>query len=126
MDRSDIKRVEVTNLDIVYPDGSPTGMTVSVKDMDSKEVRSTIKKWDRIASRSRKGLSFDQKEEASIELLSAATEYWSGYTDNGVEVECTEEEKRRLYSDPAFRFVRTQVDEHLGEVGNFLSIGSNS
>lgn len=126
MERHGVKRVEAKELPITYPDGSSSGMTIELRDMQSPEVKSVLKKWDRIASKSRKGLTFEQKEEASIELLCAATKGWDGFTDNGEEIECTDAEKRLFYAEPEFRFAREQVDDFLGEVGNFLQIGTNN
>ncbi|WP_321991531.1 hypothetical protein [Marispirochaeta aestuarii] len=113
---------ETKDLEIVYPNGEPTGMVITLRSIDSPECKRVIKKWDKVATRAgRKGLSFEQKEQAAIELLSAATVGWTGYTDGGDEVQCDEEQKVLLYSDQRTGFVREQVDEYLGDKSSFLS-----
>ena len=119
---------ETTILGVNYPNGQEAGMRIHLCSMDSKVPKTVLRKWDKISSRSKRnvGLDFDQKEEASIELLAACIDSWEGYTDDGVDVPCNDDTKRDLLTNPATRFIRTQVDEAVGDVNNFLSIsGSN-
>lgn len=125
MDRAKIKAQETFDLDITYPDGKPADMTVTLQSMDSPEPRKVLKKWDRIGSKRKGGLDFEQKEQASIELLAACIVDWKGYTDDGTDIPCTDETKREFLADRELRFVRTQIDESLGDTSNFLSINGS-
>lgn len=125
MDRAKIKAQETFELEITYPNGKPADMTVTLQNMDSPEPRKVLKKWDRIGSKRKGGLDFEQKEQAAVELLSACIVDWSGYTNDGQPIECDAEAKRELLGEPELRFVRLQIDEALGDTSNFLSISAN-
>ena len=127
MDKSLLHAQETFELEVVYPNGESSGMIITLQSLDTKACKRVIKKWDKISTRAgRKGLTFEQKEQASIELLSEATVGWTGYENEGEEVLCDEEEKALLYSEPVTSFVRSQVDEALGDVSNFLSLGAKT
>lgn len=122
MDRSEIQAKDTSDLRIMLPDGRETDFVITVQDMQEREPKAVIKKWDKMESRSRKGVSFEKKEELGIELLMACIVDWTGYTDNGKPIECTEETKRELLTDKNLFFVRRQIDEHIGDIENFLSV----
>lgn len=123
MDRSKFVAKEVRDLVVCYPNGSESDFVIKLRSMDSKEPRQVLKKWDKIASKAKKGrLDFDQKEEASIELLAACIDSWEGYEEDGKPIECIDGEKARLLRDPETRFVRDQVDEAVGDVSSFLEM----
>jgi len=123
VDRSKFVAKETNDVKICYPNGTESDMVIKLKSVDSKEPRSVLKKWDRIATKNKKGkLDFDQKEAASIELLSACIEDWSGYEEGGKPIECVEEEKKRLLTDKETRFIREQIDDVVGDVSSFLEM----
>lgn len=57
--------------------------------------------------------------EEAIELLVACSAGSNNLSMDGKPVS-TQEDFRKLYADPRFSWLRSQVDEALGEVGNFL------
>lgn len=123
MDRSKFVSKEIRDLVICYPNGAESDFVIRLRSIDSKEPRQVLKKWDKIASKNKKGrLDFDQKEEASIELLAACIDSWEGYEENGKVIECVDEEKTRLLKDLETRFVREQIDEAVGDVSSFLEM----
>lgn len=124
MDRSTIKVQESTTLEVTLPNGEATDFRMELCSLDDQKPRQVLKKWDRIASKSKKGLSFEQKEQAANELMAACILSWTGYTENGTVIECSEEEKMRIVSDRETRFVREQIDEKLGDVNSFLAVSS--
>lgn len=124
MDLSNLKAQETNDLLILFPNGEPAGMTVTLQGTDAKEPRRVLKKWDKIASRNRNGLDFDQKEQAGVEFLAACIVDWNGYDNEGVPIECTEEAKVELLKESVTRFVRRQIDEEVGDVGSFLLISA--
>jgi hypothetical protein len=122
MDRSKLQAQDTTRLEVTKPNGAATDMVVILRSMDSPEAKKVLRKWDKVASRNRRReLDFDQKEEASVELLSACIEGWEGYDDDGEIIECNDEERRILLTDPSLKFIRSQIDETLGDVGSFLA-----
>lgn len=121
MDLSKVKAKEVSDLNIVYPDGEETGVVLQVQSVNASGVRRVLKKWDNVAARSKKGLNFEQKEQASVELLRAAIVGWSGLEEDGVELECTDENKLSILKNKDLRFMRDQVDEFVGDSNNFFS-----
>jgi hypothetical protein len=123
VDRSKFVAKETRDLVICYPNGAESDFVVKLRSLDSKEPRQILKKWDRIASKAKKGrLDFDQKEEASIELLASCIDDWKGLEEEGKAVECTQEEKVKLLKDKETRFVREQIDEAVGDVSSFLEM----
>jgi hypothetical protein len=123
VDRSKFVSKEIRDLVICYPNGAESDFVIRLRSIDSKEPRQVLKKWDKIASKNKKGrLDFDQKEEASIELLAACIDSWEGYEENGKVIECVDEEKTRLLKDLETRFVREQIDEAVGDVSSFLEM----
>ena len=123
MDRSKLHIAATIDMEITEPSGAPSGMTVTLRGMDSPEAKRILKKYDKIRNRRRgTDLDFDQKEAASIELLEAVTVDWQGYEDAGASIDCTPEERHDLYTNPATRFIRQQIDEKLGDVSSFLTI----
>lgn len=122
LDISKVKAQESAELAICYPDGSETGVTFILQSVDASAPRRVMKKWDKIATKKKSGLDFDQKEQATVEILMACTIDWKNLTDGGVEVECTEENKRALYTNKDLKFIRTQVDEFVGDATSFFSM----
>lgn len=59
-------------------------------------------------------------QEESVELLVACSAGSKNLSLDGKAVS-TAEDFRKLYSDPRYSWLRTQVDEALGEVDNFLA-----
>ncbi len=126
MDRSTIHVEETTELEVTMPDGTADSMIIVLRSMDDALPRKVLKKWDRIGSKKRNGLEFDQKEQASIELLAACIADWRGYDDAGDTIECNDEERLDLLSNPATKFIRSQIDDKLGDVTSFLSVGGGN
>ena len=127
MERNSFKALETISLQVALPNGEPTDFVIQLQDTEAKPVKRVLSKWNKISNQTgRKGLSLEQKEQFSIEMLCAVIVDWEGFTEQGVEIECSDEEKRKLLTDPALRFVRQQIDDTVGEVSNFLAMnGSN-
>ena len=127
IDRSQLHAQESIDLEVTMPNGASTDMVIHLRSMESPEVKRILRKWDKMASRSRKsGLDFDQKEQASIELLAACVIGWEGYTDSGDPIVFSDEEALDLITNPATRFIRSQIDDKVGDVASFLRVDGTS
>lgn len=91
--------------------------------LDSREAgaqrrASAIARLERRAAR----LTADDIEAEQISMLVALISGWRLYSLAGdlLDVECDEAAKRELMSDPTFAWVRRQVEEHIGDLGNWL------
>jgi hypothetical protein len=73
-------------------------------------------------------LSMEEREDEDLELLARATKSWyDPDAENegcliveGQELKCTRENARYVYAHPKLRFVREQVDQHVGTRSNFI------
>lgn len=87
----------------------------------SKQYRNAITAMqNRQLRRGKKAVSAEVLREESVSLLVACSEKAVNLTYKGAPVE-TEDAFRALYSDPAFSWLKDQVDAALGDVSNFLS-----
>jgi hypothetical protein len=64
--------------------------------------------------------SAETMNEEAVELLVACSAGTKNFVFEGTEFSGTPEAFRKLYSDPKFSWLRAQVDEAIGDVGNFL------
>ena len=77
----------------------------------------------RLKTVGRKGkikLTSSDLEEDSISLLVFCTRGWSGIVIDGDDLVCNAGNSRRLYADSRFTWIRSQVDEFIGDEANFL------
>lgn len=105
-------------------DGEPLVIHVVGKHSDSYVKKSHALSNARF-KRMRGGphMTSEESEQEGIVLLTACVQSISENLDldgSGSPVPNTPEGIRRLLSDPRFRWVREQVDEFVGELGNFL------
>ena len=91
--------------------------------LDSREAgaqrrASAIARLERRAAR----LTADDIEAEQVAMLVALIAGWRLYSLSGepLDVACDEAAKRELMSDPTFAWVRRQVEEHVGDLGNWL------
>ena len=89
--------------------------------MDSPEYRQLIRAAaTRNVSRGRKRPSPELLEQEGITLLAGVTKGWGGVVVGGEVIAFSPEAAKRLYTD--YAWIREQVDEFVGERGNFLLI----
>ena len=107
-------------------DGDPA--YIDCLSLDSREAgaqrrASAIARLDRRAAK----LTADDIEAEQVGMLVALITGWRLYSLAGdpLDVECDEAAKRELMSDPTFAWVRRQVEEHIGDLGNWLSATAN-
>ena len=100
-------------------DGSD--MCIELLGMDSPEYRQLIRAAaSRNVSRGRKRPSPELLEQEAITLLAGVTKGWSGIVVDGENLSFSQEAAKQLYTD--YAWIREQVDEFVGERGNFLMI----
>ena len=102
--------------------GEPLGIKIKVLGMDSKAYRDQQRKTqDRNLKKGMKGLKSlksETLENDRIELICACTVGWENVVYNGETLECTRENCRWLYKQ--YPWIFDQVDEYIGDRGNFL------
>jgi hypothetical protein len=86
----------------------------------SKQYRNAITAMQsRALRRGKKAPTVEEMREESVRLLVACSERAVNLSYKGGAIE-TAETFRELYSDPAFSWLKDQVDAGLGDVSNFL------
>lgn len=89
---------------------------------DSPQYRSKQREYmNRRLKKNKMALgSAEQLDAEKIEMLAACTVGWEGFVMNGKEWAYSTENAHVLYTNPALRFIREQVDDFIGERANFL------
>jgi hypothetical protein len=86
----------------------------------SKQYRAAINAMqNRQLKRGKKQASAEVMREEGVQLLVACTQKFDNLSHDGVVVD-NEEAVRALYTDDRYSWVKTQVDEALGDVANFI------
>jgi len=102
--------------------GESTGIKVKVLGMDSKAYQDQTRKIQdknlKKGFRGMKNLKTETLDNNKIELICVCTTEWENVEYNGETLECNMENKRWLYK--TFRWIFDQVDEFIGDRGNFL------
>jgi hypothetical protein len=87
----------------------------------SKQYRNAVSAMqNRQLKRGKKPVSAELMREESVNLLVACSDKAINLTYKGAPVD-NEDAFRSLYSDPAFSWLKDQVDNALGDVSNFLA-----
>lgn len=95
-------------------------VAISLFGTSSKQYRNAITAMqNRQLRRGKKAVSAETLREESISLLVACSDKAINLTYKGAPLD-NEDAFRALYSDPAYSWLKDQVDTALGEVSNFL------
>lgn len=100
------------------PDGSYSDCYITVVGIDSPQWREIVKNRNR--SDLRKVIESDEKSEADekAEDLAKASLNWRGFTDQGQEIEFSQDKAEQLYS--AAPYIADQVDMFIANRVNFI------
>jgi hypothetical protein len=102
--------------------GELTDIRIKVLGIDSKAYQNQTRKIQdknlKKGFRGMKTLKTETLDNNKIDLICVCTVEWENVTYNGEVLECTMENKRWLYK--TFRWIFDQVDEFVGDRGNFL------
>lgn len=113
-----VVRHPATGEELRHDDGHP--MTITVAGMASRRYRRKSQEITnrRLGSNRMRGTA-QQLENDSVELITACTISWD--IQLGGQVPPSEEaEYRKVYANPGLRWLRDQVDNYIGEPGNFM------
>ena len=113
-------------LNIVHPETEEVidGMTITLLGQDSKIYRKLqLGKQQAALNRMAKGkkaldLDAEKLSEDSIDDLVKLTTSWDGFELDGVKLDCTPENVRKVYTDWAW--IKEQVQEFVGNRANFF------
>lgn len=100
-------------------------ITIDLVRSDSKEATEHAhqRQNQRLRSIGRKGKMKITANEIADDLLSLlvfCTRGWNGVVVDGQQLACNAGNSRKLYSDPRFTWIRSQVDDFIGDEANFL------
>ena len=102
--------------------GEATGIRIKVLGMDSKEYQAQTRKVQdknlKKGFRGMKNLKSETLDNNKIDLICVCTKEWENVQFNGEVLPCDMENKRWLYK--TYRWIFDQVDEFVGDRGNFL------
>ena len=109
--------------DIEHPStGELTGIRIKTLGMDSKAYQNQTRKVQdknlKKGFRGMKNLKTEVLDNNKIELICSCTIEWENVELGGVVLECNSENKRMVYK--TYRWIFDQVDEFIGDRGNFL------
>lgn len=113
-------------LEVVHPESEEVipGMTITLLGQDSKVYRKIqLAKQQAALNRIAKGkkavdLDAEKLAEDSIDDLVQLTTGWSGFTLDGVTLECTPDNVRKVYGEWAW--IKEQVQEFVADRSNFF------
>jgi len=115
-------------LDVLHPtENLPIGVRITLAGADSDIYQKFVNKAaNKVRQRIKPGRPYtppsqEEENERGIALLVACTLGWEGMIMNGKEYPFTPENARVLYANPGYTWLRTQVDEFIGDRSNFLS-----
>ena len=119
MDLSNFKLAEYadngTTIEILHP---ATGMvipdcSIDIYGEDSSVYRNRIKviqqKYSALSDKGQKINVSDSAEREAIENVIAIVQNWTGFELNGETLECTESNKRSIFSNPDYNWLREQI-----------------
>ena len=128
-------------LELKHPTtNEPLGMFIECRGRDSADVLSVSRK--QVNEYLRKNFTAQRKgrdeepptvedgTEKGVRILVAATVAWferddkgkrvDGFTFGGERLTLTPDEAAKLYANPGFAWLRSQLDEAVGDLGNFM------
>lgn len=110
-------RHPVTEEVLTQDDGTP--ITITVLGSESKKFQRAMDAFERSRSgRKQKPMARAERQRAAAAMLAEVTVGWQGIIWDGEELPCTKENAKMLYFERPF--IREQVDEFVGDMGNFL------
>ena len=107
----------VTGAPLTDEDGNTTAILLVGK--DSKEYRQAQRKITARRLKPNRKATPDLLENEVMEVWTACTKDWRGIEEDGVELECTPANVRKVYAK--YRFVAEQVEEFIEDRGNFIA-----
>ena len=132
MDLNELKLKDTAVVEILHPvTGEPLGIRITIHSSDSDVARNMIRaqattRLHHLRSKKRSILTQEEVEAEGTEYLVKCTVGWEGVEENGTPLSATPENLRRVYSTPAYRWLRQQVDEAIAERGLFFDIKPKS
>lgn len=126
------------DLELVHPVHGPTGLFVTHKSATDPDLEGYARKQanrmiadDYAAQRKGKkdAPTVEGTVKRSCEYLARATVGWfsvekgkrsDGWPMGGKTIEFSHDEAVRIYSEPGFKWLRDQLDESVGDLGNFI------
>ena len=95
--------------------------TITIASRASEEYKASMKGWTDLASKSKGGkASPELNSERATHLLVAVCKGSSYVMFDGVEPQ-TKAEFKRILDNPSYGWLKDQIDEHLGDTGNFIN-----
>lgn len=112
---------DTATLNVKHPKAGDIGVQIEIAGKDSDLYQEEFKKY-------RKKLFSQDKDEVGIaatrkliaEFLAKITISWENVTWEEEPMECSYDNAYKLYSDPAYKWLRDQVDDFASDRGNFL------
>lgn len=109
--------------------GAPTTMKITVLGADSDAYRERQRQFqrarvERMNKSRRMNITPDEIEAEALELLVEVTTGWSGFRLNGADLPFNRDNVRMVYK--RFGWIREQVDQAVGDRGNFLPRSASS
>lgn len=106
-------------------------ITISLLRSDGKEASEHLhqlqnRRLKRLGKKGRFKVTADELEEDALSLIIFCTRGWSGIDVGGKDLACNAGNARSLYSDKRFTWIRSQVDEFIGDEASFLGNSSTS
>lgn len=120
---------DATGETLLMVDGEP--FTIYIVGSDSKKVKAKVHQTlDKAYEAARKGKGSSSAADAEKEVadtLAAATTHWTPVLPlDGQPFPCTEQNARKLYSDPRFPFIAEQLAKEVENRAAFFAAGSTN
>jgi hypothetical protein len=120
---TELHLVHPVTQELLYADAAQEKpVAVVLYGQSSKKYRAAVSAMqNRQLKRGKKQVTAEQMQEEGVELLVACSDKAINLELDGKAID-TPESFRKLYSDPAFSWLREQVDGALADVTNFLKV----
>ncbi|MEJ7929845.1 hypothetical protein WG922_07665 [Ramlibacter sp. AN1015] len=109
-------------LEVIMPDGSPSGIVLQVVGHDSAQFTATAKKWANVMLEKEDGAktNIDELEKQNADLVASFIVGWTGLEENGAPLPYSHEKAVQLMSMPELKFVRERVEAFASKRTNFF------
>lgn len=117
--------IEIVIKDTLVDRDRDTGVRITLKSPQSVEARDAARKA-RASFTTDGELTPAQVDDLFLEQLVACTVAWSGFTMDGDVLDCTPENVRAIYSNPACQWIYTQVMSAFVDTARFFAARRSS
>jgi hypothetical protein len=105
---------------VAFLDGSPTDLCFQVVGKNSDQFKKVERKFSKEFIMDKKKAA-NELESQQVDVLCACVIAWKNVSEGETALVCNYDNKKRIFSDPAYYWLVNAIDRFIGEDTNFLS-----